>query len=78
MKRATAIPWCKDETDIKVKGTWRYLCRAVDQVGKALGFTLSEHRDTAATRRFILRAIDANGAPEQGVIDNGGTNFAGL
>lgn len=32
---------CVDETDIKVKGRWTYLCRAVDRDGDTIDFYLS-------------------------------------
>lgn len=77
-KRQTAKSWRVDETYIKVKGRWAYLYRAVDRNGKTLDFLLSEHRDLAAARRFLRRAIAANSVPDRGVIDKSGANLAGL
>ena len=77
-KRQTAKSWRVDETYIKVKGRWAYLYRAVDRNGKTLDFLLSEHRDLAAARRFLRRAIAANGVPDRVVIDKSGANLAGL
>ena len=77
-KRQTAKSWRVDETYIKVKGRWTYLYRAVDRNGKTLDFLLSEHRDLAAARRFLRRAIAANGVPDRVVIDKSGANLAGL
>ena len=77
-KRQTAKSWRFDKSYIKVKGRWAYLYRAVDRNGKTLDFLLSEHRDLAAGRRFLRRAIAANGVPDRVVIDKSGANPAGL
>ena len=68
----------RDETYIKVRGKWTYLYRAVDRDGQTLDFMLSEHRDTAAARRFFKRAVGTNGVPERVAIDKSGANLAGL
>jgi putative transposase len=39
---------------------------------------LSERRNLAAVRRFLKRAIAANGVPDRVVIDKSGANLAGL
>lgn len=77
-KRPTASSWRIDETYIKVKGHWTYLYRAVDRDGQTLDFMLSERRNLAAARRFLKRAIAANGVPDRVVIDKSGANLAGL
>ena len=77
-KKPTAISWRMDETCIKVRRKWTYLYRAVDRDGQTLDFRLSEHRDTAAARRFFKRAVGANGVPERIAIDKSGANLAGL
>lgn len=77
-KRPTAGSWRMDESYIKVKGRWTYLCRAVDRDGQTLDFLLSERRDLAAARRFFRRVIETNGVPERVVIDKSGANLAGL
>jgi transposase-like protein len=46
-----------DETYLKVKGTWRYLFRAIDQFGQDIEVYLSHRRDAKAARRFLERAI---------------------
>jgi transposase, IS6 family len=58
-----------DETYIKVKGNDRYLYRAVDSTGQTIDFLLTAKRDTAAAKRFLLRAIDASGNPMPRVIN---------
>ena len=61
--RPTGSSWRVDETYIRVKGRWTYLYRAVDKQGRTVDFLLSEHRDTAAAKRFFSKAIQDNDAP---------------
>src|SRR6266540_6315555 len=49
--------WHVDETYLRVGGTWRYLFRAIDQVGQVIDVFLSPRRDALAARRFFERAI---------------------
>jgi len=58
-----------DETYIKVKGTWKYLYRAVDKEDKTVDFLLTANRDTAAVKRFFDKAMSANGLPGQITMD---------
>ena len=46
-----------------VKGKWTYLYRAVDKQGQTVDFLLSEQRDTAAAKRFFIKAIRNNESP---------------
>jgi DDE domain len=39
-----------DETYVKVRGKWVYLCRAVDRAGNTVDFRLSPRRDVAAAK----------------------------
>ena len=68
----------RDETYIRVREKWTYLYRAVDRDDQTLDFKLSEHRDTAAARRFFKRAVGTNGVPERVAIDKSGASLAGL
>ena len=43
----------------KVAGRWRYVYRAIDQVGQVIDVFVSPYRDAAAARRFFERAIGA-------------------
>jgi transposase-like protein len=36
--------WFVDETHVKVKGVWRYVCRALDQHGHVIDVFVSRHR----------------------------------
>lgn len=77
-KAAVGRSWRMDETYIKVKGRWCYLCRAIDKRGQTLEFMLSENPDEAAATAFFTRTIGNNGWPDKVVIDKSGANMAGL
>ncbi len=51
--------WRVDETDVKVKGVWKYLYRAVDSLGNTLDFMLSAKRDGKAAERFFRKVLSA-------------------
>ena len=63
--RSVGTSWRADETYLKVKGTWVYLYRAIDSTRQTVDFLLSEHRDTAAAKRFFARAVEKRGVPEK-------------
>ncbi|WP_155271208.1 IS6 family transposase, partial [Xenorhabdus bovienii] len=44
-KKPVGSRWRMDETDIKVKGQWKYLYRAVDTDGQTIDFLLTARRD---------------------------------
>jgi putative transposase len=67
-----------DETYVKVRGQWKYLYRVVDKAGNTVDFLLRAHRDKAAARRHIEKAIDRNGAPEIVTLDKSGANLTAL
>ena len=67
-----------DETDIEVKGVWKYLYRAFDKEGETVDFLLATHRDMAAARRFFEKAIRENGAPSKVTMDKSGANKAAI
>ena len=60
-KRPVSGSWRMDETYIKVKGSWKYLYRAVDKQGRTVDFLLTAKRDMAAAKRFFDKAMVANG-----------------
>jgi putative transposase len=76
LKRPVSTSWWLDETYIKVSGEWKYLYRAVDRTGHTLDLLLRAHRDLAAARRFIERAIDLHGVPGKITLDKSGANTA--
>ncbi len=51
--------WRVDETDIEIKGAWKYLYRAVDSAGNPLDFLLSAKRDGKAAARFFRKVLKA-------------------
>jgi IS6 family transposase len=51
-----------DETYIRIKGDDRYLYRALDSTGQTIDFLLMARRDTAAAKRFLVRAMVASGS----------------
>jgi transposase-like protein len=72
LRHAAGERWFVDETYVKVAGRWRYLYRAVDQYGQVIDVLLSEHRDTAAARRFFTRALRHGPAPVEVTTDQAG------
>jgi len=75
-KRPVGRSWRVDETYIRVKGTWKYLYRAVDKDGKTVDFLLTAKRDVVAAYRFFLKALRSSKAPEKITIDKSGANKA--
>jgi transposase, IS6 family len=68
-RHATGDRWFVDETYVRVAGRWRYLYRALDQYGQVIDVLLSEQRDTAAARRFFIRALAHRRAPVEVTTD---------
>jgi len=46
-----------DETYIKIKGTWRYLYRAIDSHGNTLDWVLSVYRNKKAAKKFFKKIL---------------------
>ena len=77
-KRKVGISWRLDETDIRVRGSWKYLCRAVDKNGDTIDFLLTAKRETRAALPFLRQAIRNNRIPEKIDIDKSGANTAAI
>jgi putative transposase len=75
-KRLVWLSWHMDETYIEVTGQWYYLYHAVDKTGKTMDFLLTEHRDEAAARRLLKKAIRRHGVPEKIAIDSSEANVS--
>jgi transposase, IS6 family len=58
-----------DETYIRIKGEDRYLYRALDSTGQTIDFLLMARRDTAAAKRFLVRAMEASGSAMPRVVN---------
>ena len=56
-RRPQSRSWRIDETDVKVRGKWAYLYRAVDKLGNTIDFSLSSTRNTKAAKRFLGKAL---------------------
>jgi putative transposase len=76
--RPVWISWRMDETDIRVKGQWYSLDRAVDQTGQTIDFLLTEHRDERAATRFLTKAIRRHGVPEKVTMDGSEAHAAAI
>ncbi len=63
---------------MKVKGSWRYLYRAVDKAGATVDFLLTAKRARKAALRFLRLPIGQNGAPKKVTIDKSGANTAAI
>ena len=68
-RHAPGDRWLVEESYLRVAGRWRYLYRAVDQFGQVIDVLVSNRRDTAAARRFFLRALQAASAPVEVTTD---------
>ena len=70
--------WRADETYIKVRGSWMYLYRAVDQHGKTVESYLSRTRDVAAAKAFFRKALKHHGEPRTITLDGFEPSHAAL
>jgi putative transposase len=77
-KRPVGTSWRMDETYVRIRGTWKYLYRAVDKAGATVDFLLTAKRDRKAAMRFLRKAIGQNGTPEKITIDKSGANTAAI
>jgi putative transposase len=55
-RRGAGVSWYIDETYLKVRGQWIYLCRAFDRDGNLIDAMLSERRDMTAATAFFRSA----------------------
>jgi transposase-like protein len=77
-QRPVGRSWRLDETDVKSKGKWAYLYRAVDKDGHTIDFLLTPNRDRDAVEAFLRTAIRNQGLPEKITIDKSGANTAAI
>jgi putative transposase len=55
-KRPIGSSWRMDETYVRIKGTWKYLYRAVDKAGATVDFLLTAKRDRKACLSYARRS----------------------
>ena len=67
--KSTNKSWRVDETDIRVKGRWCYLDRAIDSAGATIDFLLSALRDADAAQRLFRKALSDPCHPQPRVIN---------
>jgi putative transposase len=75
-KQPVGLSWRMDETYVRLKGSWKYLYRAVDKASATLDFLLTAKRDRTAAQRFLRKAIKRFSMPEKITIDKSGANTA--
>jgi transposase-like protein len=62
--RPVWLDWRMDETNMKIRGRWRYLYRAVDKHGQTIDFLPMQAREELAVRWFLTKAIRRHDMPE--------------
>jgi transposase-like protein len=67
--RCVGGSWRCDETDIRVKGAWVYMYRAIDKAGKTVECYLSRTRDVNAAKAFLRRAVKNQRMPTKIILD---------
>jgi putative transposase len=67
----------KDATNMKGRGHWMYLCRAIESKGDTVEFWFNELRNLAAANRFMSKALKSHGRPKRIVIDGSQTQPRG-
>jgi transposase-like protein len=73
-RHRTGNRWFVDETDVQVAGRWRYVYRAIGQVGQVIDVFVSPRRDAKAARRCFEQAIGTTTvAPVEVVTDRAAT-----
>ena len=77
-KRPVWVSWRMAATSVKVKGQWYSRDRAVDKTGQTMDFLLPAHRDEAAARRFLPKALRRPGVPETITSDGNAANAAAI
>jgi putative transposase len=68
-KRPVWLSWRMDETDIRIRGHWRDLDRAIDRAGHTIDCLIAAPRDRAAALRFPVEAIRRPGGPATLTVD---------
>ena len=77
-KRPVWLSWRMDDTDIRRRGHWRDLHRAVDQAGHTIDCLITAPRDRAAALRFLVEAIRRHGGPDTITVDGCEANASAM
>ena len=64
-RRPQPVSWRIDDSYIKARGKWAYLCRALNKLGNTIDFYLSATRNAKAAKRFLGKALRGLKAWEQ-------------
>ncbi len=67
--------WFVDERYIRVKGTWCYLYRGIDEDGNLVDVRLSEKRDMEAAKAFFAQAHEVAEQTPQRVVTDGLSSY---
>ena len=70
--------WRMEETDVRIRGRWKYLYRAVDKAGNTVDFLLTAKRDRKAALHLLYKATGQRGTPAKITIDQSGANTAAI
>jgi len=57
-RRPRSTNWRVNETYVKVRGEWAYLCRALDRCGNTIGIYLLPTRNGKAAKRFLGKTLN--------------------
>jgi transposase-like protein len=76
-RHAVGDRWQLDETDVKVAGRWRSVCRAIDQFGQVIDVFVSPRREVRAARRFFEQAIGTTKAAPSKVVSDRAPTYLG-
>jgi transposase-like protein len=76
--RPGGTSWRVDETDIRIRGNWGYLYRAVDAAGRTVDFFVSAPRDSAAAKHFLPQAINKRGVPQKSTLEGYAASHAAV
>ena len=78
LKRRVGGSWRMDETDVRTRGQWKYLYRAIDKAGNTVDFLLTAKRDRKAALHLLYKATGQHGTPAKITIDQSGANTAAI
>ena len=77
-RKPTKKSWRVDETYVRIKGHWCYLCRAIDSTGATIGVMLLGLRDAAAANRLFRKALTDPSHPQPRVINTDPARLYGV